>query len=226
MAEVYRGYDPALDRTVAIKVLLPQFARDASFVDRFRREAQAAARLNHPNIVGVYDTGADGDTQYIVMEYIEGRTLADVPRRRRQAHPDAGARVADRRSRGALAAAHAQGIDPPRHQARQHHGHARRRGEGHGLRHRAAAVRREPRPRPPRCSAPPPTSPPSRRRASRSTRAATSTRSACVLYELLAASAAVHRRLRRWRSRTSRSTRRRCPRRRSTPTCRRAWTPS
>ena len=78
MAEVYRGTDPVLGRTVAIKILLPQFARDASFVARFRREAQAAARLNHPNIVGVFDTGADGDTQYIVMEHIEGRTLAEV----------------------------------------------------------------------------------------------------------------------------------------------------
>jgi eukaryotic-like serine/threonine-protein kinase len=77
MAEVYRGIDGVLDRTVAIKILLPQFARDASFVERFRREAQAAARLNHPNIVGVYDSGADGETQYIVMEFIEGRTLAD-----------------------------------------------------------------------------------------------------------------------------------------------------
>ena len=76
MAEVYRGFDPALERTVAIKVLLPPYDRDAGFVARFRREAQAAARLSHPNIVGVYDTGADGDTQYIVMEYIEGRTLA------------------------------------------------------------------------------------------------------------------------------------------------------
>jgi beta-lactam-binding protein with PASTA domain/predicted Ser/Thr protein kinase len=76
MAEVYRGFDPSLDRTVAIKVLLPPFDRDAGFVARFRREAQAAAPLNHPNIVGVYDAGADGDTQYIVMEYVEGRTLA------------------------------------------------------------------------------------------------------------------------------------------------------
>ena len=77
MAEVYRGIDPVLNRTVAIKVLLPQFARDASFVERFRREAQAAARLNHPNIVGVFDTGSDDGTQFIVMEFIEGRTLAD-----------------------------------------------------------------------------------------------------------------------------------------------------
>ncbi len=77
MGEVYRGVDTVLDRTVAIKVLLPQFARDASFVDRFRREAQAAARLNHPNIVGIYDSGADGETQFIVMEFIQGRTLDD-----------------------------------------------------------------------------------------------------------------------------------------------------
>ena len=77
MAEVYRGVDTVLDRTVAIKILLPQFARDASFVERFRREAQAAARLNHHNIVGIYDSGSDGETQFIVMEFIEGRTLAD-----------------------------------------------------------------------------------------------------------------------------------------------------
>ena len=69
--------DTVLDRTVAIKVLLPQFARDVSFVDRFRREAQAAARLNHPNLVGIYDSGADGETQFLVMEFIQGRTLED-----------------------------------------------------------------------------------------------------------------------------------------------------
>ena len=77
MGEVFRGVDTVLDRTVAIKILLPQFARDVSFVERFRREAQAAARLNHSNIVGIYDSGADGETQFIVMEFIEGRTLAD-----------------------------------------------------------------------------------------------------------------------------------------------------
>jgi eukaryotic-like serine/threonine-protein kinase len=77
MGEVYRGVDTVLDRTVAIKILLPQFAGDVSFVERFRREAQAAARMNHPNIVGIYDSGADGETQFIVMEFIEGRTLDD-----------------------------------------------------------------------------------------------------------------------------------------------------
>jgi serine/threonine protein kinase len=77
MGEVYRGVDTVLDRTVALKILLPQFARDANFVDRFRREAQAAARINHPNIVGIYDSGSDDETPFIVMEFIEGRTLAD-----------------------------------------------------------------------------------------------------------------------------------------------------
>src|SRR4026209_1021023 len=77
MAEVWKGHDRVLNRTVAIQTLLPQFARDASFVDRFRREAQAAARLNHPGIVSVYDSRTDGETPYIVMQFIEGPTAAD-----------------------------------------------------------------------------------------------------------------------------------------------------
>ena len=109
MAEVFRGTDPVLSRTVAIKVLLPQFARDASFVARFRREAQAAARLNHPNIVGVFDTGADGDTQYIVMEFVEGRTLADVLASGRKPTTMQAVELAQKIAM-ALAAAHAQGI--------------------------------------------------------------------------------------------------------------------
>jgi serine/threonine protein kinase len=109
MAEVYRGFDPVLSRTVAIKILLTQFARDRSFVERFRREAQAAARLNHPNIVGVYDTGADGETQFIVMEFIEGRTLSDFLGAGRRLTPVQAAEVAQKIC-GALAAAHAQGV--------------------------------------------------------------------------------------------------------------------
>jgi len=82
MAEVHRGRDIRLGREVAIKVLRADLARDPSFLNRFRREAQAAAGLNHPSIVSVYDTG-DGDADgtalpYIVMEYVEGRTLRDV----------------------------------------------------------------------------------------------------------------------------------------------------
>jgi eukaryotic-like serine/threonine-protein kinase len=83
MAEVHRGRDIRLGRDVAIKVLRADLARDPSFLNRFRREAQAAAGLNHPSIVSVYDTGedvgAEGTTQpYIVMEFVEGRTLRDI----------------------------------------------------------------------------------------------------------------------------------------------------
>ncbi|MEX1265230.1 MAG: Stk1 family PASTA domain-containing Ser/Thr kinase [Actinomycetota bacterium] len=109
MAEVFRGFDPVLSRTVAIKVLLPQFARDTSFVHRFRREAQAAARLNQPNIVGVYDSGSDDDTQFIVMEFIEGRTLAEFMSTGRKPTPVQAAEIAQKIC-AAIAAAHAQGV--------------------------------------------------------------------------------------------------------------------
>jgi serine/threonine-protein kinase len=109
MAEVFRGVDPVLNRTVAIKVLSPQLARDAGFVARFRREAQAAARLNHPNIVGVYDTGADGDTQYIVMEFVEGRTLAGVLAGGKRPTPMQAVELTQRVAL-AMGAAHEQGI--------------------------------------------------------------------------------------------------------------------
>ena len=75
-----RGTIGSSNRTVAVKVLSPQFADDDQFVARFRREAQAAAGLNHPNIVSVYDTGSQGDVHFIVMEYVEGRTLRDIIR--------------------------------------------------------------------------------------------------------------------------------------------------
>lgn len=78
MAEVYRARDDLLGREVAIKVLHDRYSRDRSFVERFRREAQAAANLNHPNIVALYDYGADADTYYIVMEFIDGRSLSDI----------------------------------------------------------------------------------------------------------------------------------------------------
>ncbi|MBA3690481.1 MAG: Stk1 family PASTA domain-containing Ser/Thr kinase [Actinobacteria bacterium] len=109
MAEVFRGQDTTLDRQVAIKVLAPQFARDPSFVERFRREARAAARLNHPNIVNVYDTGVDGDTNYIVMEYVEGRTLAEYLAGGGRLAPVKAAEIAEKVAE-ALAAAHAQGV--------------------------------------------------------------------------------------------------------------------
>ncbi|HEX3622847.1 MAG TPA: Stk1 family PASTA domain-containing Ser/Thr kinase [Acidimicrobiales bacterium] len=80
MAEVYLARDLLLDRPVALKVLFPEFASDRSFVERFRREARAAANLNHPNIVSIYDWGEDDGTYFIVMEYVDGLTLRDVIR--------------------------------------------------------------------------------------------------------------------------------------------------
>ncbi len=75
MGEVFRAHDGVLGREVAVKVLHPQFAGDAGFVDRFRREARAAAVLNHPNIVGVYDWGVTEHTYFMVMEFIRGHSL-------------------------------------------------------------------------------------------------------------------------------------------------------
>ena len=75
MATVYRAQDQVLDRTVAVKIMLPQYAADATFAARFKQEAQAAAGLSSPYIVGVYDWGKDGDTYYIVMEYLRGTDL-------------------------------------------------------------------------------------------------------------------------------------------------------
>jgi serine/threonine-protein kinase len=75
MAKVYKGYQPLLDRYVAIKVLAPRFATDEEFRARFQREAAAIARLRHPNIVQVYDFGIEGSIHYMVMEYIAGDTL-------------------------------------------------------------------------------------------------------------------------------------------------------
>jgi eukaryotic-like serine/threonine-protein kinase len=80
MAEVFLARDRLLDRDVAVKVLSTGFATDPTFVARFRREAQSAASLNHPNIVAVYDWGEDGGNYFIVMEYVAGRTLREVLR--------------------------------------------------------------------------------------------------------------------------------------------------
>ncbi len=78
MAEVYRAHDRLLDRPVALKVLFPELSVDRSFVERFRREAQAAANLSHTNIVPVFDWGEDSGTYFIVMEYIDGRPLSSI----------------------------------------------------------------------------------------------------------------------------------------------------
>ncbi|MDQ3647224.1 MAG: Stk1 family PASTA domain-containing Ser/Thr kinase [Actinomycetota bacterium] len=78
MADVYLAEDSHLGREVALKVLHRRFAQDAEFVERFRREARAAAGLQHPNVVGVYDRGEHDGTYYIAMEHLSGRTLKDI----------------------------------------------------------------------------------------------------------------------------------------------------
>ena len=85
MADVYCADDLQLGRTVAVKLLHRRFAEDAEFVERFRREASAAAGLNHPNVVSVYDRGEWDGTSYIAMEYLAGRTLKELVR---DAYPD------------------------------------------------------------------------------------------------------------------------------------------
>jgi len=80
MALVFKGRDTLLNRQVTVKMLRPEYTGDEEFVARFRREAQAVAKLSHPNIVSVYDVGHEGDTHYIVMEYVEGSNLKEIVR--------------------------------------------------------------------------------------------------------------------------------------------------
>ncbi|HEU5157382.1 MAG TPA: Stk1 family PASTA domain-containing Ser/Thr kinase [Streptosporangiaceae bacterium] len=99
MAEVYRARDLRLDRTVAIKTLRSDLARDATFQARFRREAQSAASLNHPSVIAVYDTGEDtmgnAPVPYIVMEYVEGMTLRDLLHADRRLLPERALEIVD-----------------------------------------------------------------------------------------------------------------------------------
>ena len=109
MAEVFLAKDALLDRPVALKVLFPEFSTDPSFVARFRREAQAVANLSHPNIVSVYDWGEEASTYFIVMEYVEGRSLAQILKDERVLHPDRAADItAD--TAAALGFAHRNGV--------------------------------------------------------------------------------------------------------------------
>ena len=82
MANVYLAYDTILDRDVAVKVLRGDLADDEKFVRRFQREALNASSLSHPNIVEVYDVGDDNGQYFIVMEYIEGKNLKDLLKKR------------------------------------------------------------------------------------------------------------------------------------------------
>jgi serine/threonine-protein kinase len=109
MADVFLAHDRLLDRRVAVKVLLPQFATDPVNVERFRREAQAAAGLNHPHIVAVYDWGEEDDTSFIVMEYVPGQTLREILQAHERLGPTDAARIAAEIA-DALSFAHAHGV--------------------------------------------------------------------------------------------------------------------
>ncbi len=93
MAVVYRAWDKRKKRVVAIKVLRPEYEGDSEFVRRFSREAEAASKVSHENIVGMYDVGIDGETRYIVMEYVDGETLKDMIREMGHLSPDAVVRM-------------------------------------------------------------------------------------------------------------------------------------
>jgi Serine/threonine protein kinase len=108
MANVYLARDTKLDREVALKVLPAELSRDPAFVERFRLEAQAAASLNDPTIVAVYDWGQEQETSFIVMEYVEGRTLREVINRGIVTSDQAAQIGADIAK--ALAAAHRAGV--------------------------------------------------------------------------------------------------------------------
>lgn len=109
MASVHEATDTRLDRTVAIKVMHPGLADDGDFTARFAREARAAARLSHPNVVAVYDQGEDDGSVYLAMEYVPGRTLRDVVREEAPLSPARALALVDP-VLSALGAAHRAGL--------------------------------------------------------------------------------------------------------------------
>ncbi|MFJ4470577.1 Stk1 family PASTA domain-containing Ser/Thr kinase [Streptomyces sp. NPDC089424] len=109
MATVYRAVDTRLDRVLALKVMHPTLAADGSFVERFIREAKSVARLAHPNVVQVFDQGADGSYVYLAMEYVSGCTLRDVLRERGALQPRAALDILEP-VLAALGAAHRAGF--------------------------------------------------------------------------------------------------------------------
>jgi len=109
MSTVYKAVDRVLERTVAVKVLAEHLSDDEKFVARFRREALAVAKLIHPNIVQVYDTGVDESRHYIVMEYVEGRSGAQLLQSRGRVGPEAAVEIGVQSCAG-LEYAHRQGI--------------------------------------------------------------------------------------------------------------------
>ncbi len=108
-AEVFLAHDRLLDRQVALKALFPEFARDPTFVERFRREAQSAASLSHQNIVAIHDWGQEAGTYFIVMEMVQGRSLRDLIRSEAPIEPQYAADICAEIA-AALAFAHRNGL--------------------------------------------------------------------------------------------------------------------
>lgn len=109
MAVVYKGIDTLLHRPVAVKILRDAYSNDPTFLARFRQEARAAAQLDHPNVVTVYDVGQDGDRHYIVMEYVDGEDLKTLIRREGQLGVDRAVDIATQIAAG-VGHAHKSGI--------------------------------------------------------------------------------------------------------------------
>ena len=109
MAIVYRAIDQRTGHNVAVKVLRPEFCKNAEFVSRFQREAEAASKMTHHNIVNLLDVGMDGENRYLVMEYVEGKTLKQVIEERGRISPTTAAQITIR-ILSALAHAHQNGI--------------------------------------------------------------------------------------------------------------------
>ena len=133
MASVYLATDTRLERRVAVKVLHAHLSDDRETVARFEREARAAARLSHPDVVAVYDQGTDNGRPFLVMEFVPGANLRQVRARPRPALDRRGARGHGPRPRGARRGARGRS-GPPRRQAGERPRHRRRPGEGRRLR--------------------------------------------------------------------------------------------
>ncbi|MDB5389217.1 MAG: prkC 14, partial [Planctomycetaceae bacterium] len=109
MGDVYRAFEPALDRTVAIKVLPPELAREADFIDRFHAEATAAAKLVHPNVVQIFYIGVEGKHHFFAMQFVPGESLAELLRRRERLEQSVALGIVEQLLAG-LGAAHQLGL--------------------------------------------------------------------------------------------------------------------
>ena len=141
MSTVYRAFDPTLERWVAIKLMHRDISSDPDQLERFRREARAVARLNHPHVVTVIDAGEDDGAPYIVFEYVEGETLKGRIKRLGRLPVSEAVAYAIEIGRGALLRA-LRAARAPRREAAERADRPRRAREGHRLRHRPLA--REP----------------------------------------------------------------------------------